>query len=181
MLTNDNVIEHTKKWITDVVIGCNFCPFAAREVKLNTIHYQVEESTDVVKCLESFLNECKRLDEKEDIETSLLILPGAFADFNEYLDLLSFVEALIEEENYEGIYQVASFHPLYKFEGSTDRDPANFTNRSPYPMLQLLRESSITRALKDFPTPGNIPERNIAFAREKGELYMIMLREACLK
>jgi hypothetical protein len=78
------------------------------------------------------------------------------------------------------VYQVASFHPLYRFAGSANDDAANYTNRSPYPMLHLLREESIELALERFPNPEQIPERNILFARSKGELYMKMLRDACL-
>ena len=90
-----------------------------------------------------------------------------------YLDLVEMAEDLIEEEDYEGVYQVASFHPDYLFAGSDSEDPANYTNRSPYPMLHLLREESIEKALEHYSgDPDEIPERNIRFAREKGLAYM---------
>ena len=132
----------------NVVIGCNFCPFAAREFKLDRIHYQPEHSAKPELILQSFLDECKRLDENPGIETSLLILTGGYRDFDDYLDLVDLAEQLIEEEDYEGIYQVASFHPDYRFAGAAPDDPANFTNRSIYPMLHLLREESIENVLK---------------------------------
>jgi hypothetical protein len=180
MNNTELIIQQTKKWIADVVIGCNFCPFAAKEVKLNKVHYEVETSDDPGKCLNAFSLECKRLDRNEDIETSLLILPNAVTQFEAYLDLVSLAEKWIKKNGYEGIYQVASFHPLYCFAGAPENDAANYTNRSVYPMLHLLREESIEQALKKYAEPEQIPERNIRFTREKGVAYMQMLREACL-
>lgn len=180
MNNTELIIEQTKKWITDVVIGCNFCPFAAKEIKQNTVHYEVEYSDNLNICLQSFLNECKRLDAQPAVETSILILPELVPGFEDYLDLLSSAEKLMKKNGYEGIYQVASFHPLYRFEGAPENDAANYTNRSVYPMLHLLREESIERALKKYTDPGKIPERNVLFAREKGVAYMQMLRDACL-
>lgn len=181
MLESDLVISQTKKWITDVVIGCNFCPFAAKEIKRDTIHYQVENSTELKDCLQTLLQECVRLDEQEQIETSLIIFPNGFKRFDDYLNLVLHAENLLKKHGYEGIYQVASFHPLYCFANSPVDDAANFTNRSPYPMLHLLREERVEQALKHYPNPEKIPENNIHFARQKGYAYMNMLREVCLK
>jgi hypothetical protein len=180
MDTRAMVIEQTKKWITSVVVGCNFCPFAAREVKRNSIHYQVETSRDLNVCLQAFLQECIRLDNEEAIETTLLIFPNTFPTFDAYLDLLSLAERALKKKEYEGIYQVAGFHPLYRFADTRDNDAANYTNRSIYPMLHLLREEKIEQALQHYPDPEQIPERNIQFAREKGQAYMKMLRDSCL-
>lgn len=177
--TTAQIIEQTRKWITDVVIACNFCPFAAREIKRNSIHYQVEMGAGIENGLTALLNECKRLDEQPNIETILLIFPESFTDFDQYLDLVALAEKLLKKKGYEGIYQVASFHPHYRFAGAPADDPANFTNRSVYPMLHLLREESIERALKHYPDPDSIPEKNIHFARDKGIVYMKMLRDSC--
>jgi len=171
-------IDRTKKWIIDVVIGCNFCPFAANVVKQKTIFYKVEEDTDIETCLDSFAQEMERLDNDSTIETSLLIFPNAFQQFDDYLDLLSLAEKLLKRKGYEGIYQLASFHPLYLFANSDENDPANYTNRSIYPMLHLLREESIDKALAYYKDPESIPARNINFAKEKGLSYMKMLRDA---
>ena len=179
MITDEAVIEHTKKWITDVVIGCNFCPFAAQVIKRQTVFYRVEMATDAAVCLESFLQEVTRLDEDAGIETSFLIFPNGFKTFNSYLDMVSVAEKLLKQKGYNGIYQVASFHPLYKFAGAPDNDAANYTNRSVYPMLHLLRESSIDKALEHYDDPESIPDKNISFAREKGAVYMKMLRDSC--
>jgi hypothetical protein len=179
MITAEQVIEHTNKWITDVVIGCNFCPFAAQVIKRKSVFYKVEMATDTVTCLETFLQEVTRLDDEEAIETSFLIFPNSFKTFNSYLDMVSVAEKLLKQKGYNGIYQLASFHPLYIFAGSPADDAANYTNRSLYPMLHLLRESSIDKALEHYDDPESIPDKNINFAREKGIVYMKMLRDSC--
>jgi uncharacterized protein len=180
MVTETLAVAQTKKWINEVVIGCNFCPFAAKAVKQQSIHYQAEDSDDVLICLEAFLNEAIRLDNEQQIETIFVIFTNAFAVFEDYLNMVDTAEALLIDKGYEGIYQVASFHPLYQFAGSTAKDAANYTNRSIYPMLHLLRESSIDKALESYKDPEAIPATNIDFARNKGLLYMKMLRDSCL-
>ena len=97
----EQIIDRTKKWIIDVVIGCNFCPFAANVVKQKTIFYKVEEDTDIETCLDSFAQEMERLDNDSTIETSLLIFPNAFQQFDDYLDLLSLAEKLLKRKGYE--------------------------------------------------------------------------------
>ncbi len=179
MITDEQAITQTKKWITEVVIGCNFCPFAAAVVKLQQVHYKVEQSSTAAVCLQTFLNEAKWLDADETIETSFIILPNAVKTFSAYLTLFSVAEKLLLQNSYEGIYQVASFHPQYCFEGSNESDAANYTNRSVYPMLHLLRETSIDKVLKHYKNPENIPTANINFARQKGLAYMQLLRGAC--
>lgn len=179
MVTAEQVIVQTKKWIADVVIGCNFCPFAARVVKQESIFYTVGNNTSANICLEDFLQETTRLDNDDTIETSFLIFPNAAEQFNDYLDLVSVAEKLLTQNGYDGIYQVASFHPLYRFADAPEDDAANYTNRSPYPMLHLLREAGIDKALEHYSNPEDIPQRNIDFAREKGIVYMKMLRDSC--
>ncbi len=186
MSEKELVINQTKKWIMDIVIGCNFCPFAAKEVKRNTIHYEVENNEvenniDIKECLKSLLKECIHLDENENIETTLLIFPKSFKRFDDYLNLVLHAENLLKKKGYEGVYQVASFHPLYCFDNSSVDDAANFTNRSPYPMLHILREERIEQALLHYPNPEKIPENNINFTRKKGYAFMKMLRDTCLK
>ncbi len=180
MHTNDTIISQTKKWITDVVVGCNFCPFAGREVKRGSIFYEVVDTEEKQEVLEKLAAMMQQLDENDSIETSLLILPEGFGDFEDYLLLVELAEKLIEQEDYEGVYQVASFHPGYLFAGSNDEDPSNYTNRSPYPMLHLLREACVTRAIDCHPDINSVPEQNIAFTKEKGLQYMQQLLAACM-
>ena len=102
-------------------------------------------------------------------------MPDHFSEFNDYLDLVEKAETLLTKNNYEGIYQIASFHPKYMFAGSDENDPSNYTNRSPYPMLHFLREESVTKAIAGYTDIENVPKRNIAFTKEKGLAYMQQL------
>ena len=174
-------INQTIEWIKSVVIELNFCPFASKVFNNKSIRYVVLSNTDTQSALECLLNEFGNLDTKLEIETTLIIFSNDYKEYNYYLDLLDKSNDLLLDNNYEGIYQLASFHPLYCFAGSDNNDAANYTNRSPYPMLHLLRENSITKALQHFPNPENIPLKNIAYTRDKGLKYMALLRAACMK
>jgi hypothetical protein len=180
MADEQTVITQTKNWIQKIVIGLNFCPFANREFKNNSIHYQVEQGTTRTDAREVLLKECKRLDKEKSIATTLIIFPNAFQEFDTYLQFVAFAEKLLQQKGYEGVYQLATFHPLYQFENSAPDDPANYTNRSIYPMLHLLREDDIHKAVQFYGNAEAIPEQNIQFAREKGEVYLKMLRDSCL-
>ncbi len=179
MSSSQQIIDQTITWIHKVVIGCNFCPFAARALQQHHVHYQVEASTDTALCLDALLKEMIRLDQEPHIETSFLIFSNAFQRFDDYLFMTSLAEDLLKENGYEGIYQLASFHPLYRFAGSVKNDAANYTNRSIYPMLHLLRESSIDKAVAHYENPEKIPERNVDFARKKGLTFMKLVRDSC--
>jgi hypothetical protein len=144
-----------------------------------TIRYIVSRESDPEVCMEILQEEFEYLDDHEEIETSFIIFPETFAALDDYLDLAEQADELADED-YEGVYQVASFHPLYQFGGAPANDPANYTNRSVFPMLHILREESITNALKHFPNPDKIPDDNIAYARAKGLNYMQLLRAACM-
>lgn len=173
------IVAQTKKWIVEVVVGCNFCPFAAREVRLDSIRYEVSGVKGIPEGLQAFMGECARLDEEPAIATSLLIFSEGFARFTDYLELVALAEKLLVKSGYEGVYQVASFHPGYRFSKTGSDDPSNYTNRSIYPMLHLLREEQVEKALERYPNPENIPTANIEYAMAKGELFMRTLRESC--
>ncbi len=172
-------IAATRSWLENIVIAYNICPFAKREFERGSIRFEVEMQTEIEACLLNLISECERLDSDETIETTLLIYANAFNDFDDYLDFLELAQALLEAQNYEGVYQLASFHPQYCFENSNDDDPANYTNRSPYPMLHLLRESSLERALANYPNPETIPENNIHLTRRLGLQKMQAALAAC--
>jgi uncharacterized protein len=176
----EKIISQTKKWITDVVVGCNFCPFAAREIKRGSIQYEVLFDANSETTLQAVVKIFNLLDADETIETALLILPHAYDSFINYLDIVDKAEYLLEKENYEGIYQIASFHPQYLFAGTANIDPSNYTNRSPYPMLHFLREESVSRAVDTHPNIDDVPEQNIMFTQEKGLRYMQELLGACI-
>ncbi len=180
-IEKEKIINQSKKWITNVVVGCNFCPFASREVKRDTIHYEVLEAADIETVLQSVAATFLLLDNEDAIETALLILPNGFETFTDYLELVDIAEGLLEKEDYEGIYQIASFHPDYLFAGSTKSDPSNYTNRSPYPMLHFLREDRVSEAIDSHPDIDSVPDANIAFTQEKGLRYMQQLLSDCMK
>ena len=179
--TDACIIEQTRHWLKTIVIGLGFCPFAQRELEQNRIHYCVVRNDDLKPCLESLVVECERLDQHQDIATSLLIYPDQWAEFDCFLDFLALAESLLEAQHYHGIYQLASFHPLYRFEAAAEKDPANYTNRSPYPMLHLLREDMLEAALRQYPHPEQIPQKNIQRARELGETKIKTMLDGCRK
>ncbi len=169
--------ERTRQWVTRVVVGCNFCPFAARELKRNAVEWKVHDCRDRKACLATVLPACARLVAHPEIETTLLIFPHAVPSFEEYLDLTAGAQRLLKKGRYVGVFQLATFHPLYRFSDAPPDDPANYTNRSPFPILQLLREDSLTRVLEHYPDPEEIPRRNVAFARAQGLEAMRALRD----
>lgn len=166
------IISQSKRWLEKVVIGLNFCPFAKKEFERQSIRYVIDSSASQKEALNTLIDELSLLDNKAEIETTLLIYEHAYQHFDDYLDWLAVASSLVEQSAYRGIYQVASFHPNYCFEGEELDDPANFTNRSPYPMLHILRESSLEKVLRHYPQPELIPQRNIDKARELGVSYL---------
>ncbi|MGV6852377.1 MAG: DUF1415 domain-containing protein [bacterium] len=161
-------IDATRYWLEKTIIAFNFCPFAKKEFISNRIHYELVDDANLQEQLLSLMAECHRLDNEPEIETALVIYPKGLDDFNNYLDFLDLANQALVESGYEGVYQLASFHPDYCFEGIDSNDPSNFTNRSPYPLIHIIREQSLERVLASYPDPEQIPERNIALARDKG-------------
>ena len=178
-MSDSTIIKQTQYWVESVIVGLNFCPFAKREIKRGGVHYQVSQDTGIEQAMHSLITECERLDKNSSIETTLLIFPNAFSHFDDYLDMLELANELFVAQGYEGIYQLASFHPDYCFEDAPADDPANYTNRSPYPMLHLLREDSLEQALENYMEAEDIPERNIRKAREIGLAAMQNLLRDC--
>jgi len=178
-LQDQHWIETTQAWLKTIIIEYSICPFAKREMQRGSIFYAVSHERKLKTCLQLLLQECERLNTDANIETSLLIYAGAFNLFDDYLDFLAMAEDLLIDEGYEGIYQLASFHPDYNFNESDGEDPANYTNRSPYPMLHLLRETSIDNAVNTYPDTDTIPERNMAVTRQLGLAKLQGLLAAC--
>ena len=173
------LITATQTWLKTIIIDYSLCPFAKRELDRGSIYFSVNHETDIERCLLDLLSEFERLNTDDGIETSLLIYAEAFKDFDDYLDFLELAEAVLSDQDYEGIYQLASFHPDYRFEGAPKDDPANYTNRSPYPMIHILRETSLEKAIDSYPNPEQIPERNIELMRELGIAKVQSLLAAC--
>jgi uncharacterized protein len=167
---NDHVIALTHAWLEKVVIGLNLCPFAKAVYVKNQVRFVVSRANNSDALLEDLERELRLLAEfaPEKIDTTLLIHPNVLTDFLDYNDFLDVCDSVIEELELDGILQVASFHPQYQFADTEIDDVANFTNRSPFPTLHLLREESITRAVESFPDVGGIYEKNIAMLRRLG-------------
>lgn len=181
MIDNCTLINQTKKWLSNVIIKHTLCPFAKREHDNGRIHYEVIETADTHSQLEQIAAQCAVLDTDANKETSLLIFPLGLSEFEDYLDMLDIAAALLKTQGYEGVYQLASFHPGYCFAGASGDDPSNYTNRSPYPMVHILREASVEAALKNYPNPEKIPERNIQLTQELGLKVMRASLAECYK
>jgi len=178
---NNIIIQQTQNWVKTVIIDLNFCPFARQAFESESIHYPVVRKPTLEQCLQALIDECLYLDKNNNLETSLIIFSQVFTAFDDFLDFIEIANALLIEQGYEGTYQLAHFHPLYQFADVAESDASNFTNRSPWPMLHLIRESSLEYALENYPDPENIPERNIKLAREKGCEHMQTMLDACYK
>lgn len=167
---NQLVIQQSKAWLEQVVLAYELCPFARKPYDLEQIRLIATPSINLSEILQLVEEECQLLvtTPSTEIETTLIILESALPDFMDYWSFVEKVENQIYDADLEGTLQVASFHPNYLFGGSTTKDPANFTNRSPFPMLHLLREDSLSAALAHHKAPEQIPERNIALMQEKG-------------
>ena len=155
-------IIRTRNWIQDFVIGLQLCPFAKDPFQKNQIRYRVFSGSDTEKLLAFIYAEFKFLESSEarEIETTLILIPEMIHDFEQYLSIIDLTELLLEDLKLEGIYQVASFHPKYQFANTHFEDITNYTNRSPYPTIHLLRESSVEAAIQSYGDTSTIPERN---------------------
>lgn len=178
-VSDDVIIQQTSTWLRQVVIGCNFCPFAAKAVLEKRVRMRVCNSSDDETIYEMLHEELEYLDSNPDCETVLLILPNTYPEFEKFYDLYLGGEVLLGEVNYDLIFQLVSFHPQYLFVESELDDPANYTNRSPYPTIQILREDSIDEILESYPDIDQIPNRNIEYSRNKGLAYMQALLASC--
>lgn len=159
----DTVVRDTRKWLERAVIGLNLCPFAKAVHVKEQVHYAVSEATQPQQLLQELRRELDALVTMDAAvrETTLLIAPGCLDDFLEFNDFLAQADRLLRQRRLAGVVQLASFHPAYRFAGTEADDISNFTNRSPYPTLHLLREASIERAVQAFPQPEAIYEANI--------------------
>ena len=169
-LTDDVVLADTRRWIEKAVIGLNLCPFAKAVYVKNQVRIVVSRA----RHLDAFLDELDReLDllrdtPPEQVDTTLLVHPTLFPDFEVFNDFLNVVDDVVAEHELEGVIQVAPFHPAFQFEGTAPDDVTNCTNRSPYPTLHLLREDSVERAVASGDDVDTIVERNQARLRALG-------------
>lgn len=166
--TNESIIAAVSQWLDRVVIGLGLCPFAHAPREQGRVRIVVSEAQDEMRLLVELHAELARLEETERhlLETTLLVVPGIFPQFGAFNQFLDLVDRLLAEYDWEGVFQVASFHPDYQFAGTQPKDPSNLTNQSPYPILHLIRETSIDEALAQFADVEQIPQRNIQRMRD---------------
>lgn len=169
-----------KNWLWHIVIGYNFCPFAKREWIRDAIAYPQSTASTINEALTDLQLAIESLESDPRLETSLLILNAGFRELDDYLDLVDCANLLLDNSGYRGIYQIASFHPNYLFEGEAADDASHYTNRAPYPILHLIREAGLQRAVENHPNPEQIPLDNIDKARELGTEHWQKLLAQCL-
>ncbi|HET9210086.1 MAG TPA: DUF1415 domain-containing protein [Thermoanaerobaculia bacterium] len=168
--TPEQIVTATRQWIEKAVIGLNLCPFAKPVYARDQIRFVVSEAGTPEDLLADLVDELQTLAaaEPEEIETTLLIHPRVLNDFLDYNDFLGIAEDAVADLGLEGVLQVASFHPDYQFAGTEPDDVTNYTNRSPYPTLHLLREASVEKAVASVPDASEIYERNMETLRRLG-------------
>ena len=164
------VVAQTQDWLERFVIGLGLCPFAAAPYRQGRITYSVCDADSMEGIYQAFLQSLETFVQADPVEqeTALLIVSRGLTEFNDYLDALSLLEQAVAEACLDGVIQLASFHPDYRFEGVPQGDPANYSNRSPLPMFHLIREEGLAEALASYPDPEGIPRRNIRRLRELG-------------
>lgn len=172
MTTSDSatVTDHTRQWLEKAVIGLNLCPFAKAPHVKNLVRISVSQARHLDGFLEDLDRELQLLGDTpaDELETTLLVHPTLFPDFDTFNQMLDIADAAVVDNGLEGIVQIAPFHPDFQFEGTDSDDIGNYTNRSPYPTLHLIREDSIAKAAQAFPDASAIFERNIALLEEMG-------------
>jgi hypothetical protein len=167
---DEAIVAATRRWVERAVIGLNLCPFAKSVYVKEQVRYVVSPATTPEALLETLMDELQLLSDTsaEKVDTTLLIHPFVLADFEDFNEFLDVADAALEDMQLDGELQVASFHPAYQFAETDQNDISNYTNRAPYPILHLLREDSIARAVEAFPDAAEIFEKNIATMEELG-------------
>lgn len=179
------IIEATRRWVESVVIRHGLCPFASRVLVNNSLRFAVSNATTNEALVNDLIEELLRLNHhsRDELETTLLIHPYVLTDFQDYNDFLDVVDSILDEAGLHGVLQVASFHPDYQFADSEQDDAANYSNRSPFPMLHLLREASIDEAVRDWTAKGHrmedIPLTNVETLRRMGTHLLEQQLLAC--
>ncbi|AFM02940.1 hypothetical protein Fleli_0464 [Bernardetia litoralis DSM 6794] len=175
----NEIKDNTKKWFEEWILKLNLCPFAHSVYAKKQIRFEIEESENFEKCVQKAVSEITFLEENNDdkiqnyVDTTLLIFPNIFLDcdknsnseenilFNDFLDFVAVLDLFLEQNNLEDKFQVVAFHPNYIFEGEDINSKSHFTNRSPYPILHILREESVEKAIENYNQVESIPQKNI--------------------
>lgn len=157
-------IQATKEWIHNFIIHYNICPFAKRVLDHQEVGYYVERGENIELLILSFISKLKT----EKISTFFLLYLTQFPNYLDFLDFYYSCEAILEDNDYDAEYQVVAFHPEYLFAGEDPKDPSHKTNRSPYPMIHVLRRDQVEKAIESYGDTDEIPRRNIELLRKLG-------------
>ena len=168
MSSQAQIIAQTTQWLENIVIGLNLCPFAKKELAKDRIRFEVCDADNEDALLLKLNQELEFIFANDDVETSLIILSNILKNFAEYNQFLDIADALIQQMDFEGEFQIASFHPDYQFSDTEFDDVENYTNRAPFPILHILREASLEKAIDSYPDVEDIPAKNIALLKEMG-------------
>lgn len=174
-MNTESIVGAVQHWVDALVVGLNLCPFAGATIRQGHLRIVVSEQAGFEANLQMLSDEAHQLVESNPQATTLLVLAEGFDDFDDYLDLLATGDALLEDVGLAGLVQLASFHPQYQFEGTSPQDVSNWTNRAPFPILHLLQEDSVTRAVDAHPDAHGIPERNINTLNQLGMCGVLQL------
>ncbi len=177
---DEKIVQAVRQWVETLIVGMNLCPFAKREMVNNRIRFATTTAITKEQLLMALQAELNLLNTDSSVETTLLIHSGVLQDFYDYNQFLNYADSLLVEMELEGIFQIASFHPDYQFDGTKPDDVENYTNRSPYPMLHLIREASLERVIANYPDVDQIPQRNIELMNELGQDKLQALLKSCL-
>jgi len=176
---NNQVLAAVRQWIDSFVVSLNLCPFAKRELDKDRVRFVVSDAITEQGLLLDLGAELDLLEQNASIATTLLIHPRVLQNFYEYNQFLDYAEALLQQLELDGVYQIASVHPDYQFGGTEPDDAENYTNRSPFPVLHLLREESLDRVLESTEYAEQIPIRNIKLMNSMGTTELSALLKAC--
>ena len=178
-MDNDHIIASVRQWVEQLIVGYNLCPFAKRELVRDRVRFFVSPAQDEEQLLVDLETELALLSADEGIETTLLITPQVLQDFFDFNQFLGRADQRVAQLKLKGVFQIANFHPDYQFGGTEPDDAENYTNKSPYPVLHLLREASLDQAIENYPDAESIPERNIEQLEQMGSDQLRRLLEDC--
>lgn len=165
----------TQQWVEAIVVGLNLCPFAAPEVRNQSIRYAVSHARVMTDAAQDFLAELAKIQDspEEELSTTLVAFTETAVDFESFLDLLDLCQTMLERAGLAGVFQLASFHPDYCFSGVEADDITNWTNRAPFPTIHIIREGQMSRVLVHYKNSDEIPERNMALMETMGRTGLI--------
>ncbi len=170
-------INHVKKWIKEFVIELNLCPFASHPFENDLIKYLVIDFESIEEFVTGYFSELQVLRNvgMNEVSTTLIIVPKGLQDFLFYLDVFQTCQDVLDRSEVSGVIQLASFHPEYQFDRTKKGDVTNYTNRSPYPMIHLLRCDEVEEAIRAYGDAEGIPKRNQTLMRSLGAASLLQI------